>query len=109
MLLCGHCAKEIMVVGQEPDIEYAPGDSDEVIDMGIVDVYAHVHSNKHLCDSGKTGAHPMELLIDPENEKEMTRWDEMRKRVVEDEEKDKKYQEQIEHECRNESYVEPPF
>ena len=88
-----------MIVGQEPDLEYAPGDSDEVIDMGVVDVYAHVHSNKHLCDSGKTGAHPVELLIDPENEKEMNRWNEMRKRVVEEEAADKKAEELEEREA----------
>jgi hypothetical protein len=101
MPYCGHCAKEIEKVDEEPDIEFI-GPGDETVDHGMVDIYNHVHSGQHLCDRGGTGAIPVEYLhgpfIDSNNSKEMIAWRAMRKQVEADEAAEKKLEEQAEHE-----------
>lgn len=95
MPYCGHCAKEIEKVDEEPDYEYDYFGN--VIDLGMVDIYNHVHSGQHLCDRGKTGAIPVNNLHEPDS-KEMIAWKAMRKQVEADEAAEKKLDEQTEHE-----------
>jgi hypothetical protein len=93
MPYCGHCAKEIEKVDEEPDYEFDRYGN--TVDMGMVDIYNHVHSGKHLCDKGGTGAIPIENLHMPDS-KEMIAWKAMRKQVELDEAARKKYEEQME-------------
>ena len=91
MTYCGHCAKEIEHVDNEPDWEY-DGDSGDIVDMGIRKIYNHIHSGKHQCDSRRTGAIPKEDLICITDKKQMKAWSEMRAKVVEEEKYDKLYE-----------------
>jgi len=110
MPYCGHCAKEIEKVDEEPDIEFI-GPGDETVDHGMVDIYNHIHSGEHLCDSGKTGAIPVENLHGPFAEsstsKEMIAWRAMRKQVEADEAAEKKYEEQMAQARMDEEEFEP--
>jgi len=97
MPYCGHCAKEIIKVDEEPDLEF--DEFGNTVDLGMMDIYNHIHSNKHLCDKGGTGAILVEelhgLFAESNNSKEMIAWREMRKRVEEEEAAEKKYEEQM--------------
>ena len=104
MPYCGHCAKEIEKVDEEPDLEF--DEFGNTIDLGMMDIYNHVHSGQHLCDRGGTGAIPVEYLHGPfpesNNSKEMIAWRAMRKQVEADEAAAKKLEEQAEYEDNKE-------